>query len=27
VIENGGIDLSLDDLRAAWSGGLTPFFP
>jgi hypothetical protein len=26
VIENGGIDVALDDLRAAWSGGLVPFF-
>jgi phosphoribosylformylglycinamidine synthase len=27
VIENGAIDISLEDLRAAWSGGLAPYFP
>jgi phosphoribosylformylglycinamidine synthase subunit PurL len=27
VIENGGIDVSLDELRAAWSDGLAPYFP
>jgi phosphoribosylformylglycinamidine synthase subunit PurL len=27
VIENGGIDLSLEELREAWSSGLRPFFP
>jgi phosphoribosylformylglycinamidine synthase subunit PurL len=27
IIENGGIDVSLDDLRAAWAGGLKPYFP
>jgi len=26
VIENGAIDISLEDLRAAWSGGLAPYF-
>ena len=27
VIENGRIDISLDDLRTAWSEGLAPYFP
>jgi phosphoribosylformylglycinamidine synthase subunit PurL len=27
VIENGGIDISLDELRGAWSAGLKPYFP
>jgi hypothetical protein len=27
VIENGRIDISLEDLRAAWSRGLAPYFP
>jgi phosphoribosylformylglycinamidine synthase len=27
TIENGGIDVALDDLRDAWSNGLKPYFP
>jgi len=27
VIEDGGIDVALDELRAAWAHGLKPYFP
>ncbi len=27
VIEGGGIDVALDELRAAWAGGLRAYFP